>query len=325
MHGLRGVFFQSSFLILLWFLLETRAETHWVFTLLASVPPHVFVLPTALVILVGLFKKRWKALLWQGLPLLLWLFLLMGLQLHPPRPETSNKVRVMTWNVHGGLAGLEPLLSTIQHIQPEVLCLQEARITGPQIWTVLQKQDQRWQMAQVGELVILSRFPVVQKRWLEFPNSFHTALEATLQLPEQALSVVTVHLDRHRLGPTAWDQRMGRTLEERTHRVSGIRQDGVDVVLKSQGQAQQQKQAFLACGDFNMPPLGPLYRQLEDRLDNAFAHSGLGFGFTWNASLKLYRIDHLWFSPDVQTLKTWVEESKGSDHLPVVTDLQLQP
>lgn len=118
---------------------------------------------------------------------------------------------------------------------------------------------------------------------------------------------------------------MGRTLEERTHRVSGIRQDGVDVVLKSQAQAQQKKQAFLACGDFNMPPLGPLYRQLEEQLDNAFAHSGLGFGFTWNASFRLYRIDHLWVSSDVHTLKTWVEESKGSDHLPVVTDLKLQP
>lgn len=323
MLGLWGVFFQSCLMILLWFLLETRAETHWAFTLLASVPPHVFVLPTLLVLLVGLFKKRWKALLWQVVPLLLWLFLLMGLQLHLPRPEPSNKVRVMTWNVHGGLAGIEPLLGTIQHIQPEVLCLQEARVTGPQIWSVLQQEDSRWQMAQLGELVILSRFPVVQKRRLEFPNSFHTALEATLQLPDQVLSVVTVHLDRHRLGPTRWDQRMGRTLEERTHRVSGIRQDGVDVVLKSQAQAQQQKQAFLACGDFNMPPLGPLYRQLEDRLDNAFAHSGLGFGFTWNAALKLYRIDHLWFSHDVQTLKTWVEESKGSDHLPVVTEMQL--
>ncbi|GEM48094.1 endonuclease/exonuclease/phosphatase family protein [Deinococcus cellulosilyticus] len=318
-----GLFLNALPMLVLWYLHQTRAETHWLFTLLASVPQHVFIVPTVFVIFWSLFKRRWKLLFLQTSPVLVWLFLLMGLQLHQPVSVPPSSLRVMTWNVHGGLAGMEPILNTVKQVKPDLLCLQEARTTGPRLFSLLQQQEGGWEMAQLGELILLSRFPVVQKRRLEFPSSRHTELEATVQIQNAAVRIITVHFDRHRLGPTAWDQRMGRTLHERAHRVSSIRQEGVNVLLESYSKARQQNQHFLACGDFNMPPLGPLYRQLGSHLKDAFAHSGMGFGHTWNASFKVLRIDHIWTSPDITLFRTWVEESTGSDHLPVVTDFQL--
>ncbi|GGJ21315.1 endonuclease/exonuclease/phosphatase family protein [Deinococcus roseus] len=309
-------------MLILWYLHQTRAETHWVYTFLASIPQHVYIIPTVLVVLWALFKKRWRVLLMQVPVVLVWLFLLMGLQLHWPAPVPSSSLRVMTWNLHGGIAGMKPILATVNQVKPDLLCVQEAKSFGPRLFAALQKQDPRWQMAQGDELVILSRFPVVQKRKLEFPSTPHIELEATVQVQGKTLHMVTAHLDRHRLNAAPWDPQFGNKMHERAQKVSHVRQEGVNVLLEAHNNAKQQNRLFLACGDFNMPPLGPLYRQLENQLDNAFAHSGLGFGHTWNASFKVLRIDHIWTSPDLVARKTWVEESTGSDHLPVVTDLQ---
>lgn len=323
MHLMFSLFLNALPLLIVWSLHQTRAETHWIFTFLSSVPQHVFIVPTVFVILWSLLKRRWKLLFLQVSPVLVWLFLLMGLQLHQPISVPPSSLRVMTWNVHGGLAGMEPILSTINQVKPDLLCLQEARTTGPLLFDQLRRQDTRWQMAQYGELILLSRFPVVQKRRLEFPSTPHSELEATVQVQGKTLRMIVVHFDRHRLNSAPWSPEFAERMGERAKKISSVRQEGVKVLLSSYGRAKQQNQSFVACGDFNMPPLGPLYRQLDHQLDNAFARSGLGFGHTWNASVKLLRIDHIWTSPEVSVFKTWVEESTGSDHLPVVTEMQL--
>ena len=74
---------------------------------------------------------------------------------------------------------------------------------------------------------------------------------------------------------------------------------------------------YIICGDFNETPYSYNYVKLRDQFSNAFEEAGTGFGFTFNSFLFFLRIDHHFFSSEIQCSDFRVDRSmKISDHFP---------
>ena len=81
----------------------------------------------------------------------------------------------------------------------------------------------------------------------------------------------------------------------------------------------------LLAGDLNDPPYSYTYDQLADELQNAWATTGLGPGFTYNGRLPGLRIDQQFAGPQWQVRACRVHrEIKWSDHFPVEALYQLK-
>jgi endonuclease/exonuclease/phosphatase family metal-dependent hydrolase len=93
-------------------------------------------------------------------------------------------------------------------------------------------------------------------------------------------------------------------------------------------------------GDLNMSSRNPIYAQFEAAgLHDAFAAAGFGRGWTLPKRLghstrlkhglerlplrPVMRVDYIWTTGDVSAAAAWVGEDAGSDHLPVLADLDM--
>jgi endonuclease/exonuclease/phosphatase family metal-dependent hydrolase len=82
------------------------------------------------------------------------------------------------------------------------------------------------------------------------------------------------------------------------------------------------RQPAVLVGDLNARPG---WRQVDELLEagwvDAWASAGSGDGFTANAADPLHRIDYVFSTPDLTTVKIEVVDSQASDHFAVVADL----
>jgi vancomycin resistance protein VanJ len=82
---------------------------------------------------------------------------------------------------------------------------------------------------------------------------------------------------------------------------------------------------LVVIGDFNATDQQSLYAPLARRLRDAHRESGWGMGFTFSrwpdVGLALWRIDYVFYSPDLVALSAGVGGYGGSDHRPVIARL----
>jgi endonuclease/exonuclease/phosphatase (EEP) superfamily protein YafD len=82
---------------------------------------------------------------------------------------------------------------------------------------------------------------------------------------------------------------------------------------------------LVVIGDFNVTDRQSLYAPLTHRLHDAHRESGWGMGFTFShrpdVGLALWRIDYVFYSPELVVLSTRAGDYAGSDHRPVIARL----
>jgi endonuclease/exonuclease/phosphatase (EEP) superfamily protein YafD len=82
---------------------------------------------------------------------------------------------------------------------------------------------------------------------------------------------------------------------------------------------------LVVIGDFNATDRQSLYAPLTRRLRDAHRESGWGMGFTFShrpdVGPALWRIDYVFYTPELVTLSTGTGEYAGSDHRPVIAHL----
>lgn len=90
----------------------------------------------------------------------------------------------------------------------------------------------------------------------------------------------------------------------------------------------------LVIGDFNMSATSVFYTQWAQRLEDAWAQAGVGWGHSWPVAdvigsagfvPPLIRIDYIWHTPDFHTVRAEQLPRQGSDHLPLWATIALPP
>ena len=83
-----------------------------------------------------------------------------------------------------------------------------------------------------------------------------------------------------------------------------------------------------------MSEFSPIYQALDERFTDTYRAAAWGLGATWPGGNseelagnwpRLVRLDYVWLSDTLQPLRALVGLPLGSDHLPVIVEIDLPP
>jgi endonuclease/exonuclease/phosphatase family metal-dependent hydrolase len=244
----------------------------------------------------------------------------------PPPPPTDGALRVVTYNIHAGLGGLDRLAAEIAALAPDVVALQESERGVARSMA----DDQTARLAAAlgmhhafapsiassaeGDhgVAILSRFPLEDIRAVPLPQGRgrwpRVALLARVMAPDAPFLFACVHLSRPESSPLS---------------LTGTRVAQIRTLLEA---LERSTLPRIVAGDLNSLPLSVELLVLRRQLRHAWHPWRDG----WVASFPLgtlgwpqgaVPIDHVLHDREWKSVGTWVAPPGASDHLAVVADL----
>jgi endonuclease/exonuclease/phosphatase (EEP) superfamily protein YafD len=313
---LQAILWSGALWLLLWNALRWQpGEQFWGVALVNYFAPWIAGATLLLAVLVWLTRQRALSLA------LLLSALLLGARLWPlrlsrPRLAADTPVlTMMTFNVHQRNTDVEAIIELILREDADIVALQELT---PEISSALAhavRERYRYHTLQPGRAAsgqgLLSRYPLTH---VSLKSSYRHQ-SAVIQTPEGPVTLLNIHSPS--LYPLGWK----RDWQGQRSFIQTL----VDEVSQIQG-------PLLVVGDFNTTPLSENYALIRHRLQDAFAESGWGLGFSYPNTRKfglpvphpVVRIDYIFYSEHLRSHETYVlRDSAGSDHRPVVSRLSL--
>lgn len=322
----RGLLFLALINLLglvgLWVSQSLGSEHNWLSTLLANIPQHPYGLLTLGVLVGAVWRRNLPALALGLLALWIWLGPLMGLNL-PNWPSLEAKsagptLRMMTFNLEQvSHFSQEQVARAILAENPQVVCLQEVRDRGSFVFSEFARRFAGWQGVQGWNVGLLSKYPVegFTLHPMAEVGARRKILQATLRIRGQRITVLCVHY----ITTTLVNRRSLGLYFASFASEAEVRQATTGQLLEL---ARRSPNPVVIGGDFNTTPRSSLYPQLRAELKDAFAEAGWGFGYTWNTSWPLLRIDYIW-TKGLEPVRVRVPPIVVSDHRPVVAELWL--
>jgi endonuclease/exonuclease/phosphatase (EEP) superfamily protein YafD len=317
----------------------------WWIALLNYVAIYLFI-PLPVLLIISIWQRCWRLLCGLSVPLVAFILIYGSLftpSLENPSHEQGQSFTVMSFNVQLGNLDFLPLAQAIQSANPDIVGLQEVI---PELATNLVQelsQDFPYNTLIPGnsesiEFVgILSRFPIRQKSSIPLPGVRYRidpktqiesiepgprlGIRATIQIGEQTLQVVSV------------DGIHNPTFNHPIAQWAAIATDHytqkAEEIWQLEQQLRQTGEPFLLLCDCNLVETSEAYANLARFANDSFREAGWGLGHTKLSQIGPIaapvgqRIDYIWHSKELITLKTWVGSNGGSDHLPVIAKLKL--
>lgn len=235
-----------------------------------------------------------------------------------PVEDGAARLRVLTCNTQGSALDGGRFARLLAEVRPDVVLVQEVEPSGGLPWL-----PDGWHAASAGNgVAVASRFPTnllsaLGPDELGMPGACG---RFALRTPAGELAVVNLHLPTPRDG-----------LEAVRHRPTDL--GPLRAVIAGRDRASAAASVWAAAademtlvgGDFNMPVESRIYARDWGGLANAFTAAGSGWGYTkWTRWFGV-RIDHVLYSPPWVCRAAWVGPDVGSDHRPLLADLQWTP
>ena len=236
----------------------------------------------------------------------------------------KKTIRVMTYNIHVGVGmdkklDLQRIADVINRERPDLVGLQEVdrgvRRTEGKDEIVELAAMTRMEFAFAPNLdyqggkygvAILSRWPIKGSVHRMFENKRESErrgmIKVEIEIDRRIVNFVTTHLD--------YQFEDGRLFE--TEQLMRFLEDT--------------KGPLIVVADLNDVPEGSAYKLMRTKFDDAWITSrAKGDGFSYPADKPLKRIDHIFYRTGdrVRAKKAWVVETLASDHIPVVTELEI--
>ena len=306
----------TLFLVLLALIDERLAERDWLMTIIAYIPQHPFALLTVSLLIWAVFKRNARGALIQlpALALLLVYFFGFNIPFGSSHLVTNPiPLRVMTYNLYGKSA----TSSVLQAANADIICGQESRDENG----LLQKLEAalpKYFVAHEGEITIFSRYPIRTSRVQHLTRSWRTILEADVDVNGTLVRVVCVHFNTLNIQGGNYYRTHPETTPKRVTDSIADRWEAVKILLEI---AEHTKMPLLVMGDFNTPTRGTLYGTLKTRLEDAFAATGWGFGYTYRSNLPLLRIDYIWTNKFIRPTRAFNPDARASDHRALIADV----
>ncbi len=316
----RDVAWLSWFYVLLlfavWALLATEGDQWWPATLILFLPRWAWGVPLVVLGLAAvLFRPRMLGLLLLGGVVVVWP--LMGLcipwdRLSAQEEKNGFRCRVFTCNVHRNPFGVKP---AIRDARPDVVALQDC--SGD--FAPHDFGEGEWHVQARGQFVVASRYPIREFIELEPPAApKNTVVRAILETPVGPVRLYNLHLASPREGLVAVRQRGwngGHVLQSNSNarRTQSV---AIDAWIRKEAGP------LVIVGDFNTPTDSTIYGAVWAKYTNAFSEAGLGWGYTYYTSRTSLRIDHILAGPGWRCRDCWVGPEVGSEHRPVIADLE---
>lgn len=268
-------------------------------------------------------------------------------QSEPPR----DAIKVLSFNTHGfnnyqAHTKQHPneVLKYLQESNADIICLQEfiwsRKLKHEDIDNALKNYPYKhyYKFGFLNGLGCYSKFPILSANPIKFNSKNNGSIAYRMLINGDTVLVVNNHLESNKL--SEHDKEVYK--EMIVNHDKDVVKEGSKRLIQKLGTAgrtrAQQADAIaeaiqksglkhiIACGDFNDSPLSYAHRVIGKGLQDAFAKTGNGFGFTFHQHGMYFRIDHILVSPSFKPYKCTVDNSVNcSDHYPISCFLSLSP
>lgn len=275
------------------------------------------IFPLGAALLLSLALQAYPASWVCGLAVVL-LLAVYGPYYLPHRPAQANGpvLTVMTYNVLCNTPEAAPVLAQVATQSPDLIAFQEFQPPKSGPITAALARDYPYHDVQ-GTYGLFSRYPISACGLVANPDEpGYLAQRCQVELAGRSLAVFNVHLRTPSVQSLTlpW---LNRPL------YLGVgparRDDGLDVVFE---QADRLAGSQLIVGDFNLTDQASVYTRLRARWDDAYRSAGWGLGFSFRRLglplPPLWRIDYIFYTPDLAALEAYLGDFGASDHRPVV-------
>ena len=240
-----------------------------------------------------------------------------------------------------------PVIQYMLDKDPDILCIQEfsvrdtkEHLTEKDILKIFSKYPYRFisYIVETGwssyGVAVFSKYPLKNGKTLEFNSSQNTSVHVDVEFNGKMFRLYNCHLETNKL--TESDVNMASRLryELDAEQIKGttlhlskklgaaypIRAHQADIIAAS---IETSPYPVLVAGDFNDVPASYAYSKIRGRLKDAFVERGNGLGWTYNASVFRFRIDHILFDPAFKLLDFKLDNNaRHSDHFPLMCKMK---
>ena len=237
------------------------------------------------------------------------------LSMHYPAaqpPAASRTLKIMSFNVLVTNRNYQSTIDQIVEHNPDIVTileyskkwdaeLQELREIYP--YAVCEPRQHGFGVA------IFSKYPLsdVQRLTLPTINIDNPFLTASVSFGEQSIRLATMHA----YSPTTKTRLAFRNQQFTTVAEFLGHQDIPTVVI----------------GDFNCTPWSPFLKDFQAKTGLRDSRRGFGNQATWPTQWEIFRIpiDHAFVSPHIHVHDRFVGDATGSDHLPIILEVSVEP
>ncbi len=338
--------------IVAWLLLVNTSESFLPATFLAYGPRFVLLFPLVLLVPLALVSARSVLL---PLAIAAWVVVgpIMGGRVSwrtvwrtIPSSVPPGTIRLLTFNVEGGKDVSKHLRELVARLQPQLIGLQEC---GDPAWDSLQALPNLY-FHRHSNLCTASRWPFVS--FDSMPRAAFTRVSSlgyggtalvaryVVATEHGRVVLVNLHLETARKGLEQFEGRSGflpdrfrdwftepaldsgrATARFKINARIRDQESERAAVWSTQG---DQQIPVVVIGDFNLPSESTIFRRNWARLHDAFDESGTGMGWSKaEGPLLRIRVDHVLTNDAApHAIGTWLGPALGSDHRPVIADLE---
>lgn len=240
-------------------------------------------------------------------------------------------VRVMSWNSYYANDDTAAFEAAVRALQPDLIAIQEA---GTQFSADLPHRlgdlfpyQELYPTGGAAGMAILSNYPILSAAPPDFRRGGTSCncQTITVDVQGQAVTVINMHpwparMRFRRLGPIPVPTDYDTSNQDRLIQLLAEAVQGAESPL-------------LVLGDLNTSELQPNYQRLRVHLQDAFAQTGWGLGYTFPSNKRFdtslifpfIRIDYVFHDRAWIARAAWTGAIHGSDHRYVVADLLLSP
>lgn len=251
--------------------------------------------------------------------------------------DDTYDLRIATLNANGFRRMNSPdisaagILRVASGEQLDVICLQEysnlREIPADSLASLFAAREMPYFVHEKSQ-AIASRFPILDSRYVSFPDSNNDYLWADLLVGGDTVRVVSVHLQTtgissllHRFRKD-FDQDVPVDLVlgslEQNSRVRATQVEQIRAVIDAT------PYPVILLGDFNDTPSSYTYRRMKGDLIDGFRALGNGFGATFRGMGGVLRIDYILYDDSFQGVRYYMPKEDVSDHKMVVADLRIK-
>lgn len=312
--------------IVVWFGLWLAIKDGWWWlTVLNRYAPHLFLPAPFILLLAAVSRQRRLAIIAALVPLLIFGWLYWPYLIPRPVQTTSRPtLRVMTFNVLYTNTDYEAVAEVVLKYQPDLVALQEVQ---PEMMQRLQerlRQEYPYSLMGVehpyGATAAFSRHPIADSYVLD-TKADRSAVVLRVAMDGGLVTFVSTHLLAYGLKWVILTDvfQLPQTIDGRVFEQERQAQVVVDEVRKFDGPV------IVAC-DCNSKETSGSSRILAGAMTNAAWAAGRRVGGSGLAGtqpdLDLDHIDYVFYRGPLTTTGVYtVQDSAGSDHLPVVAEL----
>lgn len=308
--------------------LEWWGERNWLLSVLLYAPPQLLLIPlTVLSPLCLLF--RWRLIFWHLAAAALLVFGYMTFRWSPAANANATAITAVSFNI--GESNRAQFLAFLAREKPDLIILQDARNRG----AGLAKLMPAMQTSELGEFVLLSRYPILSAGLVQGTKPGERALAARWELliQSRAVAIYSVHLPtpRRELSQFVGKRNLlGGLVGWRRPAFFGEYREWIkeriDLARSLAKVLAKEEKPMIVGGDFNTPDHGYIYHLFAGVVSDAFATAGRGWGLTFPGNTPHWlalnepwlRIDYFFVGRGWKAVECRPEPGRQSQHKAVV-------